>query len=118
MLPAGGSVTGSPGVRTDVALLMRRSLDALAAKIAAERPPESTRALLHRARRHRIATHRAIDEVYVVGAGRRRREAGHHRGALAMSAIVHGTLRGAGGQMPLDLVGQRRSTVEHHAKRI
>src|SRR4051812_29730219 len=38
-------------------------LEVLGAKIAAEQPPESTRALLHRARRHCIAAHRAVDEV-------------------------------------------------------
>ena len=37
---------------------------------------------------------------------------------LAVRAVAHDALRGAGGEMPLDLVGQRRRAVEHHAERI
>ena len=62
---------------------------------------ESSSGGLHRAGRHRVAAHGAVDEMHVVGAGRRRREAGHHRGALAVRAVAHDALRSASHQMPV-----------------
>src|SRR6478735_21387 len=64
--------------------------------------------------RERIASERTIDEMNVVAAKRRRREAGHHRPVLLVYPVADDA--GGRGEPRLDGARERGSAVEHHAQ--
>src|SRR4029077_12659649 len=66
--------------------------------------------------RERIASERAVDEMNVVAAKRRRREAGHHRPVLLVYPVADDAGVGGRGQPRLDGARGRGSAVEHHAQ--
>src|SRR3954466_15223190 len=71
---------------------------------------------LQAARRKRITTRGAIDEVNVIAFGDRGHDAGHDSRRLAMDSESHDALVLGLEQALLDLVGKRGRAIERHAQ--
>src|SRR5215831_4614250 len=68
--------------------------------------------------RERIAAERAVNEMNMVAAKRRRRKAGHHGSVLLMDPVAHDAGVGSRDKPRLDGARQRRGAIEHHAQSV
>ena len=73
---------------------------------------------LQRRRRRGIAAARAVDEMHVIAAQRRGREAGHHRGILPVQAVSRDPCRGRLREALRQRALQFRRAIEDHAQSV
>src|ERR1700716_703492 len=80
--------------------------------------PPSRRRRLQRGRRRGIAAAGAVDEMNVIAAQRRGREAGHHRRILPVQPVADDSLGGGGLEALLERAFQILRAIEDHAQAV